>query len=73
MFGAPDVILLDLPQLREDQPAHRPMVAAHAKPWPGEMAVYRSAATDGFALLTTFGTRARMGVLAADFFKLTKI
>ena len=44
------------------------MVAAHAKPWPGEIAVYRSAATDGFALLTTFGTRARMGVLAADFF-----
>ena len=68
VFGAPDVILMDLPQLREDQPAHRPMVAAHAKPWPGEIAVYRSAATDGFALLTTFGTRARMGVLAADFF-----
>ena len=44
------------------------MAAAHAKPWPGEIAVYRSAATDGFALLTTFGTRARMGVLAADFF-----
>ena len=37
-------------------------------PWPGEMAVFRSAATDGFALLTTFGTRARMGVLAADFY-----
>ena len=68
VFGVPDVILLDLPQLREDQPAHRPMVAAHAKPWPGEIAVYRSAATDGFALLTTFGTRARMGVLAVDFF-----
>jgi len=68
VFGSPDVILLDLPQLREDQPAHRPLVAAHAKPWPGEMAVYRSAATDGFALLTTFGTRTRMGVLAADFF-----
>ncbi|MBS3980167.1 MAG: glycoside hydrolase TIM-barrel-like domain-containing protein [Rhodobacteraceae bacterium] len=68
VFGTPDVILLDLPQLREDQPAHRPMVAAHAKPWPGEIAVYRSAATDGFALLTTFGTRARMGVLAADFY-----
>ena len=68
VFGAPDVVLLDLPQLREDQPAHRPLVAAHAKPWPGEIAVYRSAATDGFSLLTTFGTRARMGVLAADFF-----
>jgi hypothetical protein len=61
-------VLLDLPQLREDQPAHRPFVAAHAKPWPGEIAVYRSAATDGFALLTTFSSRARMGVLAADFF-----
>jgi hypothetical protein len=67
VFGAPEILLLDLPQLREDQPAHRPLVAAHAKPWPGEIAVYRSAATDGFALLTTFGTRARMGVLAADF------
>ena len=68
VFGAPDIVLLDLPQLRDDQAAHRPFVAAHAIPWPGEMAVFRSAATDGFALLTTFGTRARMGVLAADFF-----
>ncbi len=68
VFGTPDVTLLDLPQLRDDQPAHRPFVAAHAVPWPGEMAVFRSASTDGFALLTTFGTRARMGVLAADFY-----
>ena len=68
VFGTPDVVLLDLPQLREDQQAHRPLVAAHAKPWPGEIAVYRSAATDAFALLTTFGTRARMGVLVADFY-----
>ena len=68
VFGTPDVILLDLPQLRDDQPAHRPFVAAHAMPWPGEMAVFRSAATDGFALLTTFSTRARMGVLVADFY-----
>jgi len=68
VFGTPDVILLDLPQLREDQPAHRPLIAAHAKPWPGGIAVYRSAATDGFALLSAFGTRASMGVLAADFF-----
>ena len=41
---------------------------SHAKPWPGEMAVYRSAATDGFALLTSFSSRARMGVLAEDFY-----
>jgi hypothetical protein len=68
VFGTPDVILLDLPQLREDHPAHRPLIAAHAKPWPGEMAVYRSAATDGFALLSAFGTRASMGVLAESFY-----
>jgi len=68
VFGAPDIVLMDLPQLREDQPAHHPLIAAHAKPWPGEIAVYRSASTDGFNLLTTFGTRARMGVLASDFF-----
>lgn len=66
VFGAPEILLLDLPQLRDDQPAHRPLIAAHARPWPGEIAVYRSAATDGFALLTTFGTQARMGMLAAD-------
>ncbi|MDB5658085.1 MAG: hypothetical protein JWS10_700 [Cypionkella sp.] len=68
VFGAPEVVLLDLPQLRDDQAAHRPFVAAHAIPWPGEMAVFRSPAMDGFALLTTFGTRARMGVLTADFY-----
>jgi hypothetical protein len=32
------------------------------------MAVYRSAASDGFELLTTFGTRARMGLLVEAFF-----
>jgi hypothetical protein len=67
VFGAPELILLDLPQLAEDQPAHRPLVAAHAIPWPGEMAVFRSPFTDGFALMTIFGRRARIGTLAADF------
>jgi GTA TIM-barrel-like domain/Putative phage tail protein len=68
VFGAPDVVLLDLPQLSEDQPAHRPMVAALAVPWPGEMAVFRSPGADGFALLTTFGSRARIGTLVSDFY-----
>jgi hypothetical protein len=66
VFGAPEVILLDLPQLAEDQPAHRPLVAARAVPWPGEMAVFRSPGADGFALMTIFGRRARIGTLAAD-------
>jgi len=68
VFGAPEVVLLDLPQLTEDQPAHRPFVAAHAVPWPGEMAVFRSPSTDGFDLLTTFGGRARIGALVSDFY-----
>lgn len=67
VFGAPDIVFMDLPQLREDQPAHRPLVAAQAKPWPGEIAVYRSAATEGFALLATLSRQASMGVLVADF------
>ncbi|RMH12079.1 MAG: hypothetical protein D6701_14015, partial [Gemmatimonadetes bacterium] len=68
VFGAPDALLMDLPQLTEDQPAHRPFVAAHALPWPGEVAVFRSPSTDGFELLTTFGSRARIGALVSDFF-----
>lgn len=68
VFGAPEVVLMDLPQLLEDQAAHRPMVAAHAVPWPGEMAVFRSPSTDGFELLTSFGGRARMGALVSDFY-----
>ncbi|MFP7572274.1 glycoside hydrolase TIM-barrel-like domain-containing protein [Marivita sp. S2033] len=68
VFGAPSVALMDLPQLTEDQSAHRPMVAAHAVPWPGEMAVFRSPSTNGFELLTTFGGRARIGTLVADFY-----
>jgi hypothetical protein len=68
VFGAPQVVMLDLPQISEDQPAHRPLIAAHAKPWPGEIAVFRSPSTDGFELLTTFGTRARIGTLAFDLY-----
>jgi len=68
VFGAPEAVLLDLPQLTDDQAAHRPFAAAHAVPWPGEIAVYRSPSTDGFDLLATFGTRARIGTLVSDFY-----
>ncbi|PPB79431.1 putative tail protein [Albidovulum inexpectatum] len=68
VFGAPEAVLLDLPQLTEDQPAHRPFVAAHAVPWPGEIAAFRSPTTDGFELLTSFGTRAQIGTLVSDFY-----
>ena len=65
-FGPPEVILLDLPQLRDDIPAHQPMIAATAKPWPGALAVYRSPGSDGFELLTTVRRLANMGRLTAD-------
>jgi len=68
VFGTPEAVLMDLPQLTEDQPAHRPFAAAHAMPWPGEIAVFRSPSTDGFELLTTFGTRARIGTLVSDLY-----
>ncbi|GHE05464.1 gene transfer agent (GTA) protein [Defluviimonas sp. 20V17] len=65
-FGAPDVLFLDLPQLRDSTPAHQPLIAADAQPWPGQVAVFRSPALDGFSLLTTSQSRASVGVLAAD-------
>ena len=65
-FGSPEVILLDLPQLRDDIAAHQPLIAATAKPWPGALAVYRSPGGDGFELLTTVRRRANLGRLAAD-------
>ncbi|MDO5704258.1 MAG: glycoside hydrolase/phage tail family protein [Paracoccus sp. (in: a-proteobacteria)] len=68
VFGAPLVEFLDLPQLREDHVAHHPLIAAHARPWPGQMAVFRSPETSGFELLTTFTGRARMGELVADLY-----
>ncbi|MFD1798239.1 hypothetical protein FQV27_16870 [Paracoccus aurantiacus] len=65
VFSPPDVAFLDLPQLREDQAPHQPLLAAYARPWPGTMAVWRSFEASGFDLMTTFSSRARMGILAA--------
>jgi len=66
VFGAPVALILDLPQLREELGAHQPLAAAHAAPWPGEMAVFRSPAEDGFTLLTSLTARARIGTLVDD-------
>ena len=68
MFGAPLVVILDLPQLTEAHVPHHPLMAAHVAPWPGTMAVWRSPELSGFDLLTTFTTRARIGVLTADLY-----
>ncbi|MCX8509176.1 MAG: hypothetical protein ORN49_09915, partial [Rhodobacteraceae bacterium] len=67
-FGVPEVLFLDLPQLTDSTPAHQPLIAADAQPWPGTLAVFRSPALDGFSLLTTSSQRAKIGTLAADFY-----
>ncbi len=66
VFGAPEVAFLDLPQLTETEIDHQPLIAGDARPWPGTLAVWRSASSDGFSLIQTLGARARMGVLAED-------
>jgi hypothetical protein len=66
VYGPPSVAFLDLPQLRESVPAHQPLLAVHAVPWPGRVAVWRSPGEDGFELVTTLGRPARMGRLVAD-------
>ena len=66
IYGPADVVLMDLPQLSDAVPAHRPYAAVFAKPWYGTAAVWKSASTSGFVLLDTVPQPAHMGVLAAD-------
>ncbi|HFA60373.1 MAG TPA: hypothetical protein ENJ83_06755, partial [Rhodospirillales bacterium] len=67
VFGPADVALMDLPQLGDAVPAHRPYAAVFANPWYGNAAVWRSTGSSGFTLLDAIGQPARMGRLAADF------
>jgi|GEM_PF-23770 len=66
VYGPPNVVLIDLPQLQDAIPAHRPYAAIYAKPWYGTAAIWRSVTTSGFTLLDTIPQAAHMGVLAAD-------
>ena len=68
VYGPPSVAFLDLPQLRESVPAHQPLAAVYAVPWPGRVAVWRSPGEDGFELVTTLGRPARIGTLVADLY-----
>ena len=68
VFSAPQAAFMDLPQLRDDHTPHHPLIAAHARPWPGRIAVFRSAEESGFELLSSFTRRARMGVLESPLF-----
>ncbi|MGO4917537.1 glycoside hydrolase/phage tail family protein [Pseudogemmobacter sp. W21_MBD1_M6] len=68
VFGPPAAILMNLPQLADDIPAHRPYAAVFAAPWYGSALIWRSPSTDGFTALGTVGQPARLGTLAFDFY-----
>ena len=66
VYGPAEVALMDLPQISDAIPAHRPYAAVFAKPWYGTAAVWRSADSSGFTLLDTIGQAAQIGTLVAD-------
>ncbi len=47
-FGPPEAIALDLPALSEEADPPLQYLAVHASPWPGAMAVWRSASGDSY-------------------------
>jgi len=68
VFGPPAAILMNLPQLADDIPAHRPYAAVFAAPWYGSALIWRSPSNDGFTAMGTVGQPARIGTLAFDFY-----
>lgn len=67
VYGAGIFEFLDLPQIFDQQLDYWPLLAVHAQPWPGTMAIYRSAGGDGFALLTRAAMPVQMGLTTAEF------
>lgn len=65
--GRAALFILDLPWLREDQKPCAPFAGAYADPWPGAVAVMRSAGDDGFVLDTTITQPCNFGVTTQDF------
>ncbi len=63
-YGAPLVLLLDLPAIRDqDVGKNIYYFAATAEPWAGQYAAYASPVDHGFKLRDVFSTRATLGVL----------
>ena len=67
IYGPPEVMLLDIPQIVADLPAQRPYAVAAASPWPGAVAIFRSPTTSGFELATQVTRGGILGATAATF------
>ncbi|WP_186415356.1 MULTISPECIES: glycoside hydrolase/phage tail family protein [unclassified Pannonibacter] len=64
--GPPHVVMMNLPLLQDADGAFSPVVAAFARPWPGELAVLRSRAGDSFEEVERLERPATTGTLTAD-------
>ncbi len=65
LFAKPEVMILDLPALPSFSPAHAPVIAAFANPWPGELAIYRGIDEGDMQPVASIERPATMGVLSA--------
>ena len=61
-----DHVFLDLPLLRGDEVPHAPHLAVSAAPWPGQVAAYKSASQNGFALARLIDAPAVIGETQND-------
>ena len=65
VFGAPDLVVLDLPAHGDAQAAsHNVRLAAFADPWPGSLDVFTGSQAEGFAPAQALTTPAVLGRLA---------
>lgn len=65
-YGPPEVQLLDLPLLESANPMPLLHIAAFAAPWPGSLAVWRSADGASFEAIAGTGAPAILGTTLAD-------
>ncbi|MEW6257108.1 MAG: glycoside hydrolase/phage tail family protein [Pseudomonadota bacterium] len=64
--GPPEVVLLDLPLLEAAEPVPLTQIAAFAAPWPGTLAVWRSADGASFEAVAAIGAPATLGMTLED-------
>ncbi|WP_108661170.1 baseplate multidomain protein megatron [Acuticoccus kandeliae] len=65
-YAAPVAFGLNLPIIDEDYAVHMPWVAVYARPFPGEMGVWRAAPGGGFQLVQTVDRSTAMGELISS-------
>ncbi|HEX4532815.1 MAG TPA: hypothetical protein VH000_01180, partial [Rhizomicrobium sp.] len=68
VMGRPVVSFLDLPLLTGNEVPWSPHAAAFAKPWPGSVAILKSATDSNFTLDTALRAQAVIGETTADFY-----